>query len=545
MRLKKICSAKNGLIALSVLLLVCLSVLLLPDLSHRGTPAEEHARYYAGEQQTAFLLAVPQGGYAHQNLLHFLSSQGFPVLVAEHPAHPDPDAATQGSLLEKEAQLLESLSGIKPSEQVWIGFHAGANSLLDQLMTGSKSCKAAVVLSPMLDSQQIDDAIIVNGNYQNQSEWINSLSPQMVRQPILLLTSNGDDIATPYQMTLIYNKFSSDSIIHMGGVYHADQNNVFLSITDSGFHATVPLHSQTMEEILRFVNPLLEQPLEMTALPRLYNLSAVAIPALLLLALAFAIRLAAGYAPQVSFSVEHSPSAVKTSLRISALNTSCNPLWPSKTGEEYKKSMYDCATLAGLLGGWVVYQFSAQAIWMIGCALLIFCLLLPVVSKRLLRSSSGVFESTHTKASPMLLSYGAALAAALSLTIVLMHTFPLPPVPTEFSLHDALLVAAALLLFLLFPRAVVTTLERSRKSSPAALTGLLLSLLLPPLFFLLVIVVLTGNSSLFWAICFAASMTLSCLMAKLSFQLCGSRLHASITAVISALPAFPFLLFLA
>lgn len=528
MRLKKICSAKNGLIALSVLLLVCLSVLLLPDLSHRGTPAEEHARYYAGEQQTAFLLAVPQGGYAHQNLLHFLSSQGFPVLVAEHPAHPDPDAAAQGSLLEKEAQLLESLSGIKPSEQVWIGFHAGANSLLDQLMTGSESCKAAVVLSPMLDSQQIDDAIIVNGNYQNQSEWINSLSPQMVRQPILLLTSNGDDIATPYQMTLMYNKFSSDSIIHMGGVYHADQNDVFLSITDSGFHATVPFHSQTMEEILRFVNPLLEQPLEMTALPRLYNLSAVAIPALLLLALAFAIRLSAGYAPQVSFSVEHSPSAVKTSLCL-----------PAAIGLSW------LGALAGLLGGWVVYQFSAQAIWMIGCALLIFCLLLPVVSKRLLRSSSGVFESTHTKASPMLLSYGAALAAALSLTIVLMHTFPLPPVPTEFSLHDALLVAAALLLFLLFPRAVVTTLERSRKSSPAALTGLLLSLLLPPLFFLLVIVVLTGNSSLFWAICFAASMTLSCLMAKLSFQLCGSRLHASITAVISALPAFPFLLFLA
>ena len=318
MPLKKICSAKNGLIAAAVLLLVCLSVLLLPDLTHRGTPAGKNTRYYAGEQPTAFLLAVPEDGYAHQNLLHFLSSQDFPVLVAEHPVHPDPDAATQGSLLEKEAQLLESLSGIKPSEQVWIGFHAGANSLLDQLMTGSESCKAAVVLSPMLDSQQIDDAIIVNGNYQNQSEWINSLSPQMVRQPILLLTSNGDDIATPYQMTLMYNKFSSDSIIHMGGVYHADQNDVFLSITDSGFHATVPLHSQTIEEILRFLNPLVEQLPEMTALPRLYNLSAVAIPALLLLALAFAIRLSAGYAPQVSFSVEHSPSAVKTSLRLPA-----------------------------------------------------------------------------------------------------------------------------------------------------------------------------------------------------------------------------------
>ena len=31
-------------------------------------------------------------------------------------------------------------------------------------------------------------------------------------------------------------------------------------------------------------------------------------------------------------------------MRISALNTSCNLLWSSKTGEEYK-SMYDCASL--------------------------------------------------------------------------------------------------------------------------------------------------------------------------------------------------------
>ncbi|MBQ8145066.1 MAG: sugar phosphate isomerase/epimerase [Butyricicoccus sp.] len=40
----------------------------------------------------------------------------------------------------------------------------------------------------------------------------------------------------------------------------------------------------------------------------------------------------------------------KRGMRISALNTSCNPLWPSRTGEQYKKSMYDCAELAGKLG---------------------------------------------------------------------------------------------------------------------------------------------------------------------------------------------------
>ena len=40
----------------------------------------------------------------------------------------------------------------------------------------------------------------------------------------------------------------------------------------------------------------------------------------------------------------------KRGMRISALNTSCNPLWPSETGKQYAKSMYDCAELEGKLG---------------------------------------------------------------------------------------------------------------------------------------------------------------------------------------------------
>lgn len=40
----------------------------------------------------------------------------------------------------------------------------------------------------------------------------------------------------------------------------------------------------------------------------------------------------------------------KRGMRISALNTSCNPLWPSETGKQYEQSMYDCAVLAGKLG---------------------------------------------------------------------------------------------------------------------------------------------------------------------------------------------------
>lgn len=40
----------------------------------------------------------------------------------------------------------------------------------------------------------------------------------------------------------------------------------------------------------------------------------------------------------------------KRGMRISALNTSCNPLWPSETGRAYRESMRDCARLAGKLG---------------------------------------------------------------------------------------------------------------------------------------------------------------------------------------------------
>ncbi len=40
----------------------------------------------------------------------------------------------------------------------------------------------------------------------------------------------------------------------------------------------------------------------------------------------------------------------KRDMRISALNTSCNPLWPCETGKEYDASMRDCVLLAEKMG---------------------------------------------------------------------------------------------------------------------------------------------------------------------------------------------------
>lgn len=40
----------------------------------------------------------------------------------------------------------------------------------------------------------------------------------------------------------------------------------------------------------------------------------------------------------------------KRGIRIAALNTSCNQLWPCETGKRYSDSMYDCVRLAEKLG---------------------------------------------------------------------------------------------------------------------------------------------------------------------------------------------------
>lgn len=40
----------------------------------------------------------------------------------------------------------------------------------------------------------------------------------------------------------------------------------------------------------------------------------------------------------------------KRDMTIAALNCSCNPLWPSETGEKFSQSMYDCVLLAEKLG---------------------------------------------------------------------------------------------------------------------------------------------------------------------------------------------------
>ena len=90
------------------------------------------------------------------------------MLVAKNPGFPYFLPETQVSFFETAVQELTAQSGIAEDQQIWIGFHEGADTLLDEIVYGSKTAKAAALIAPTLNTQHVDDAIIVDGNYQTR-----------------------------------------------------------------------------------------------------------------------------------------------------------------------------------------------------------------------------------------------------------------------------------------------------------------------------------------------------------------------------------------
>ena len=188
--LKKYLTPQHVLIAALILLVFSLIGLLLLDpvfvakpqkisysASSESGPSELEASFYPGEGDTAFLLCCPKDGFAHKAILRELLDSGYPVLVAKNPEFPYFLPETQVSFFETAVQELTAQSGIAEDQQVWIGFHEGADTLLDEIVYGSKTAKAAALIAPTLNTQHVDDAIIVDGNYQNfqRSEQIEPL----------------------------------------------------------------------------------------------------------------------------------------------------------------------------------------------------------------------------------------------------------------------------------------------------------------------------------------------------------------------------------
>lgn len=519
MTIKKLFSFKNIFLA-SLLLLICsLAAILLfnssvdepgqtvsAEFSFQGNTESREATYYPGTKDTAFLLAVPQYDSSYQTLLRELLNQDYPVLLTRCHVDAVWNPEKESTSLEANSDLLSKLSSVESSQQVWIGIHDGASALLDQVVQGSYRAKAAVLLSPILDSKQIDNAIIINGNYHNQTDWINSLSPEMARQPMLFLTSSNDDISTPYQMTLLYNKFSTDKIIHVGGVYHAKRNGIFLSIIDGGFHSLVPTQLDTMNEISSFLNQIPDKTtLNISFAPTIKNFLISAIGFFLLVCFSSAVLLAPHYAPEISYGL------------------------PSALHLEKKGKLFGTLFLSGfsaLLLSVVLYSLTASLSYSFVLSLAGFLFSFWGFSKLFAKIFSfKISPSFQTVAIPKKnLLYTIFLSALLfvSLWILmdisgLLKLYPL--------LWTRLILLAASSGFILSYYLTVDELLREDACCSVRI-AFYITFLLPFLLLALIASIFLGSSCAFFCLVLLGLMLLHTLLARAIFVLCGHILPA-------------------
>lgn len=531
MTVKKLLTPKTFLVAAVILLVLCLCGLCLldPALSAKpqdisytapsaGGESQAEAAFYPGEGDTAFLLCCPKDGFAHKAILRQLLDAGCPVLVADHPGFPYVLPEDQVSFFEAAANELTAQSGCSAGQQIWIGFHDGADVLLDEIVYGSLTAKAAALIAPTLNAQLIDDAIIVDGNYHNQSEWINALSPEMVRQPMLLMTSNADDIASPYQMTLMYNKFSGDQIIHVGGVYHASRGQVSLAIADAGFHPLVPTRAETLGELSDFAGRVTGQPLLHSSIPSLRSFLLTAAPVLLLVCLGCGVLVAPQYAPAISYGVPAAFTPQKRRKLFGAL------------GLAWLAALVCCPIL------WLFCKSSEAPLFLtLGFTLLCFAGLLALLSK-----CFGVPVLRRLK--PLKTSLKRNLfcsALEIAVVLLLLYYFWLfyPWTISGYASTGATLpicIATVLLIYLLLH------LEEPLKSREylSLRVALYAVFLIPAAFLLLAFSILLGNTAAFACLVYASAVVMQFLLMKILFSLSGYDIFFSCWPVFWAFSAF-------
>lgn len=513
MSIKKHLTPKNILIVSAICLVLCLAGLLLLDplfsakpqkiscsASSSGEASQIETSFYSGEGDTAFLLCCPKDGFAHKALLRQLLDAGYPVLVADHPGFPYVLPEDQVSFFEAAANELTAQSGCSTEQQVWIGFHDGADVLLDEIVYGSLTAKAAALIAPTLNTQLVDDAIIVDGNYHNQSDWINALSPEMVRQPMLLMTSNGDDIASPYQMTLMYNKFSGDQIIHVGGVYHASQNQVSLAIADAGFHPLVPTNAQTLSELSSFVNRICGQTLlEHSFLPSLRQLLLTAAPVLLFICLGCGVLMAPQYAPTISYGIP-SPFTAEKKGKLFGILILC----------------WVCALIACPIL-WLICQDAASPLFLtLGLTLLCLLGCILVFSRLLGVPILHRFKPLKTSWKRTLFCSGLEVLLVLLMLFYLWLFYPWMLSGYVASFSAVVICVSSVLLIYLFLQ--LEEPLKTKENLPLRI-ALYAVFVLPLCFVLLVFSILRGNTAAFACLVYGAALALHFLLMKILIAL--------------------------
>ena len=517
-KLKKFFKTKNMLFASLLLLLCCLAGIGLMEPSLVQKPekftAEENmgtVSYYPGTRDTAILLLAPQeGNFSYKPLLRELLHNGYPVLLTHHDADSPLDSSQRSSLVEQESNLLEMQSGISAENQIWISTQDGADDLMDQVILGNLSAKGAAVISPSFEPGLIDYAIIQDGNYQNKSDWINTLSPDMIRQPLLLLTSNRDDIATPYQMTLLYNKFSTDEIIHVGGVYQAKKNNVSLSIIDGSVHPAMPSHKETLYKIESFLKDLGES-VSFSFVPSLRPVLITLSLLLLSVFLVCVVLVSPSYAPEVSYGPVSSLKLAHKGKLFAVLGLS----W--------------LTALIGAVAAWFLTQgLSCPLMLTFFAFLLVFFLASLGFFKLFSLTLPQSFQTVSLSGKSLLSSIG--LLAVLTLSFVVLH---LSGNLSAGQISPVMIPVGILMTLPVFHRLLTIEDQLRQYDSPApALAGFYSAAVVSMALFFLFIRIFVGATAGYGSLILLGLFILHYLAAEAIFTMCG---HLILSTALSAL----------
>lgn len=244
----------------AALLALCCVILLLSGWLPwvgQGLSVETNrgeALFYPGDAPKAVLIAAGENDTAYRAFVRSLQKSGVPVLITFHGPGAVEQPYEDLENLSQEMALLKEQTGLKEKDTFLVGYHYGATTLLNQLANSQAEYGGMVIMAPALPESLREDALVIGGNYSTQDQWLSGLSPQLVKQPVLLLSSAGDQVCDAYTMTLLYHYLSGDEIIHLGGIYQAQAGQVVLDIVDGGSHQAAGYHPVMVQRTLDFLN---------------------------------------------------------------------------------------------------------------------------------------------------------------------------------------------------------------------------------------------------------------------------------------------------
>lgn len=193
--------------------------------SPEGTPLS--ATYYPGSVSNGVLLLEGFGSDQHmmRSLVRDLTASGLHVFTFDYSGH----GASPGALEYDNASTdrlagqvqtamteFQRISGLTPSQIVWIGHSLGARVALQSSVLGPVAPAKLVLLGAQVNLGTNTQSEFFTGTTDSDLDWVQSLGPDIPNIPVLLITGTWEDILTVDGAQLLMTKLCGEKITSCG-----------------------------------------------------------------------------------------------------------------------------------------------------------------------------------------------------------------------------------------------------------------------------------------------------------------------------------------